>query len=99
MSDISNARLLNMKTVVRRVREAKSRAVSMLKSDRFLADADWEFVTRKTEIEDPYRDEYDEMEVLIKAMEVLRQGHGDLIRQKLFSWMYVWRCMVGTEVT
>ena len=40
---------------VRRVREAKQRAVSMLKSDHFLADANWEMVEKTTEIHDPYR--------------------------------------------
>ena len=63
MSDISNARRLTMSTAVRRVREAKMRAVSMLKSDRFLADANWDIVEQKTEITDPYHSEYDELEV------------------------------------
>ena len=40
---------------VRRVREAKHRAVSMLKSDHFLADANWEMVEKTTEIQNPYR--------------------------------------------
>ena len=63
MSDISNARRLTMSTAVRRVREAKTRAIGMLKSDRFLADANWEVVEKKTGINDPYRIEYDDMEV------------------------------------
>ena len=55
MSDISNTRQLTMTTAVRRVNEAKQRAVGMLKSDRFLADANWDYVDKKTEIDDPYR--------------------------------------------
>lgn len=63
MSDISNARRLTMATAVRRVRDAKMRAISMLKSDQFLADANWEIVERKTQIDDPYRGEFEEIEV------------------------------------
>ena len=68
MSDISNARLLTMSTAVRRVRDAKMRAISMLKSDRFLADANWEIVERKTEINDPYMNEHAEMEVITSSV-------------------------------
>jgi sodium/hydrogen exchanger 10/11 len=55
MSDISHATRVTMAQAVRRVREAKQRAVSMLKSDHFLADANWEMVEKTTEIRDPYR--------------------------------------------
>ena len=54
MSDISNARRLTVATAVKRINDAKQRAISMLKSDRFLADAHWEIVEKKTLIEDPY---------------------------------------------
>ena len=63
MSDISNARRVTMATAVRRVNEAKHRAISMLKSDRFLADARWDIVDKKTDIEDPYRFQDDSNEV------------------------------------
>lgn len=63
MSDISNARRLTVATAVRRINEAKQRAVSMLKSDRFLADAHWEIVEKKTMMEDPYHRNDDEIEV------------------------------------
>ena len=63
MSDISIARRLTMATAVRRVLEAKTRAIGMLKSDRFLADSDWDIVERKTELSDPYSQEDEEMEV------------------------------------
>ena len=55
MSDISNARKITMATAVKRVRDAQSRAISMLKSDRFLADANWNMVERSTLVEDPYQ--------------------------------------------
>ena len=63
MSDISNARRLTVATAVRRINEAKQRAVSLLKSDRFLADAHWEIVEKKTTIEDPYRNIENDFEV------------------------------------
>ena len=63
MSDVSNARRVTMATAVRRVNEAKHRALNMLKSDRFLADARWDIVDRKTIIEDPYRFHDDNNEV------------------------------------
>lgn len=65
MSDISNARRLTVATAVRRINEAKQRAVSMLKSDRFLADAHWEIVEKRTLMEDPYHRNDDEIEVSI----------------------------------
>lgn len=63
MSDISMASRLTMATAVKRVREAQMRAIGMLKSDRFLADSDWVLVERKTEINDPYSQQDEEMEV------------------------------------
>ena len=42
---------------------AQMRAIGMLKSDRFLADSDWVLVERKTEINDPYSQQDEEMEV------------------------------------
>ena len=63
MSDISNARRLTVATAVKRINDAKQRAVSMLKSDRFLADAHWEIVEKKTLIEDPYSNDDKDFEV------------------------------------
>ena len=63
MSDISNARRLTVATAVKRINDAKQRAVSMLKSDRFLADAHWEIVEKNTTIEDPYRNIENDFEV------------------------------------
>ena len=65
MSDISTAKRITMATAVRRVQEATVRAISMLKSDRFLADANWVIVEWKTYLEDPYVDQYEEIEVIL----------------------------------
>ena len=45
----------------------------MLKSDHFLADANWEMVDRSTEVEDPYKD-------TVEAVQVRR--HGEREREK-----------------
>ena len=60
---------------MRRVREAKQRAISMLKSDHFLADANWEMVDRSTEVEDPYKD-------TVEAVQVRRHGEGERERER-----------------
>ena len=65
MSDISHAQRMTMTTAVRRINEAKSRAISMLKSDRFLADAHWEMVDKRTEIDDPYAKINNDIEVCV----------------------------------
>ena len=44
---------------VRRIREVKQRAIRLLKSDHFLADANWELVDKNTNIEDPYKTKAD----------------------------------------
>ncbi len=55
LSDISAARCKTMSSAVTRVTDEKRRAVSMLKSDRFLGDADWSIVTKIAKIHDPYK--------------------------------------------
>ena len=55
MSDVSAARRKTMSTAVSRLNEAKQRAINMLKSDRFLADARWDVIEKLTRIEDPYK--------------------------------------------
>ena len=55
MSDISAARQKTMSSAVGRVNDAKQRAMSMLKSDRFLADANWDIVSKTACIDDPYK--------------------------------------------
>ena len=54
LSDISNARRVTMMTAIRRIMEAKIKAIRLLKSDRFLADAHWDVVDSTTEIENPF---------------------------------------------
>ena len=44
-----------MSSAVTRVNDEKKRAISMLKSDRFLADADWSMVGKIAKITDPYK--------------------------------------------
>lgn len=62
MSDVSSACRKTMSTAVARVNDAKTRAIGMLKSDRFLADASWDVVEKLTKIEDPYKHlDYDEV--------------------------------------
>jgi sodium/hydrogen exchanger 10/11 len=68
LSDISNARRLTMTTAIRRITEAKVKSMRLLKSDRFLADAHWEIVDRKTEIENPFESGGEEEEVCTSYM-------------------------------
>ena len=63
MSDVSFAHRKTMSTAVARLNEAKYRAINMLKSDRFLADASWNIVEKSTKIVDPYK-HLDKKEVL-----------------------------------
>ena len=62
LSEISNSRRLSMVTAVRRINEAKVKAINMLKSDRFLSDAHWEVVEEMTTIENPFEED-EEIEV------------------------------------
>lgn len=55
MCEISNAKKLAMAQAVNRVHEAQQRAIGMLKSDPFLADANWGMVEDATTIKDPYK--------------------------------------------
>lgn len=63
LSDISNARRLTMVTAIRRITHAKNKAMRLLKSDRFLADAHWEVVDRRTVIENPFDSDDEDEEV------------------------------------
>ena len=55
MSEISHAKKLAMAQAVRRIHDAQLRAVNMLKSDPFLADANWDMVEKSTTVKDPYK--------------------------------------------
>jgi sodium/hydrogen exchanger 10/11 len=55
LNDISSSRYKTISLAVSRVKETKARAVSLLKSDRFLADADWDIVESRVQISNPYK--------------------------------------------
>ena len=52
-----------MSIAIRRINDAKARAVRILKIDRFLADSHWEVVEEKTVIENPFDSDDEELEV------------------------------------
>ena len=54
MSDISSAAKMNMAHAISQLRETRDKAISMLKMDRFLADANWDMVEKYTFIVNPY---------------------------------------------
>ncbi|XP_075422849.1 sperm-specific sodium:proton exchanger-like isoform X3 [Ascaphus truei] len=54
LSDISAPKRMAMYSAVRHIQDSEAVALSMLKMDRFLADANWSLVKSATEIEDPY---------------------------------------------
>lgn len=54
MSDISDAKKIAMGNAVRQIQESNQRTLTMLKADRFLADADWDIAERDCEMHNPY---------------------------------------------
>ena len=54
MSEISDSKKIAMANGVKRVRESNERTLKMLKSDRFLADADWALAERFCVVLNPY---------------------------------------------
>ena len=54
MSDISDSKKIAMANAVRQIRDSNHRTLTMLKSDRFLADADWSLAEKVCEIHNPY---------------------------------------------
>ena len=73
MSEISHAKKLAMAQAVKRVQEAQLRAMSMLKSDHFLADANWPMVEKSTFVDDPYRDTEEEVGLVVQ--DILHELH------------------------
>ncbi|XP_074660935.1 sperm-specific sodium:proton exchanger-like [Tubulanus polymorphus] len=63
MSDISVPKRMAMGGAVRTLKQTKERTLSMLKTDRFLADSDWDFVDKHTPIVDPYKTNNEEAEL------------------------------------
>lgn len=55
MRRISLARSKTVSTAVEEIHDTKMRAISLLKADRFLADADWRIVSKCAEIPNPYK--------------------------------------------
>ncbi|XP_033751585.1 sodium/hydrogen exchanger 10-like isoform X2 [Pecten maximus] len=55
MSDISPAKRMAMANSLRYLHDMRERTLNMLKTDRFLADADWDTVEKACELEDPYK--------------------------------------------
>ncbi|XP_071477800.1 sperm-specific sodium:proton exchanger-like [Diadema antillarum] len=60
MSDISIPKRLAMAGAVRRIQDGQKRTFNMLKSDRFLADADWDIAENVCHISDPYSSKKDD---------------------------------------
>ena len=60
LSDISNARQLTLITAVHHIEDTKLKAISVLKSDKFLADANWDIVAERTAIDLPIQDDDDD---------------------------------------
>ncbi|XP_062603630.1 sodium/hydrogen exchanger 10-like [Saccostrea cucullata] len=63
MSDISPAKKMSMANSLRFMQDMREKTLNMLKSDRFLADADWDVVEKSCEIEDPYKTTEEEADV------------------------------------
>ncbi|KAJ7997849.1 hypothetical protein DPEC_G00216430 [Dallia pectoralis] len=55
LSEVSLPRRMAMYSAVQRVRESSQNTFSLLKIDRFLADANWELAEQTVLIEDPYK--------------------------------------------
>ncbi|XP_026320358.1 sodium/hydrogen exchanger 10-like isoform X3 [Hyposmocoma kahamanoa] len=55
LADISLAKKANMTNCVKRIMMTRDRCVSMLKMDKFLADANWDLVQEGTTIKHPYQ--------------------------------------------
>lgn len=55
LTEISQGRMEEMKNAVKTMHISQKKALLMLRHDRFLADANWSYVTENTRIEDPYK--------------------------------------------
>lgn len=54
MSEISDSKKIAMTNGVRRIKESNASTLTMLKADRFLADADWGMAEKFCELRNPY---------------------------------------------
>ena len=55
LCDVSQAKRMAMYSAVQRVTESSLNTLSMLKIDRFLADANWEIAEQTVHVQDPYK--------------------------------------------
>lgn len=55
MRRISAARSKTVSTAVEGIHDTKKRAISLLKGDRFLADANWQIVNKFATVPNPYK--------------------------------------------
>ncbi|KAK6191720.1 hypothetical protein SNE40_003331 [Patella caerulea] len=69
MNDVSPAKRMAMASALRYLEELRQKTFNMLKTDRFLADADWEIVEKSCLINDPYKTTEDEI-VLEESMDI-----------------------------
>ncbi|KAF2899253.1 hypothetical protein ILUMI_06916, partial [Ignelater luminosus] len=58
LSELSMARKVNMNNCMRHLENRRDRTISMLKMDRFLADANWPLVNTATILKHPYKINY-----------------------------------------
>ncbi|KAK6191717.1 hypothetical protein SNE40_003328 [Patella caerulea] len=68
MNDISIAKRMAMASAMKHLQELRHKTLNMLKTDRFLADSDWELVERSCEITSPYKTSKDELELAKKQI-------------------------------
>ena len=61
MTDISAPKRIAMSNAVRQIQEAQSRTFTMLKADRFLADADFTIAEAACRIMDPYKSKQEQV--------------------------------------
>lgn len=71
MSDISDAKKIAMGNAVRQIQESNQRTLTMLKADRFLADADWDIAERDCEMHNPYMHVEGEVKVFLITLRKL----------------------------
>ncbi|XP_071100546.1 sperm-specific sodium:proton exchanger-like [Haliotis cracherodii] len=70
MSDVSAAKRMAMASALRFIQDLRQKTLNMLKTDRFLADADWEMVEKACEIEDPYKTTREEADLDESLLEI-----------------------------
>ena len=64
MSEISDAKRAAMSNAINRLNESRERSLSVMKTDRFMADADWVRVENACVMNNPYEEGLDEVKCL-----------------------------------